>query len=285
MKTENLPGQDQTPAVSDTGAGRGCGIRSFIAGTLIGTLGGLIGLGGAEFRLPVLVGMFRLPTLEAIVLNKAMSLVVVAAALIFRMQSIPIDRLYAHGDIVLNLLAGSLVGAWWAAGHAMTMPRVWLNRIVMVLLAALAMLMLSEAWLGLHDGGAPLFDNPLLRTGAGVIAGFGIGIAAALLGVAGGELLIPTIVLLFGMDVRLAGSLSLMVSLPTMIVGFARYSRSDAFAVIRREQTLFRTMVTGSILGAAIGGLMVGAIPMSILMTALGVILLVSALKTFRHPH
>jgi len=37
--------------------------QGFLAGSLIGTLGGLIGLGGAEFRLPVLVGMFRLGTL------------------------------------------------------------------------------------------------------------------------------------------------------------------------------------------------------------------------------
>ena len=44
-------------------------------------------------------------------------------------------------------------------------------------------------------------------TFAGVVAGVGIGIVAALLGVAGGELLIPTIVLLFGADLKLAGSL------------------------------------------------------------------------------
>lgn len=61
---------------------------------------------------------------------------------------------------------------------------------------------------------------------AGVAAGFGIGIVAALLGVAGGELLIPTLVLLFGVDIKLAGSLSLAVSLPTMLVGFARGSKA-----------------------------------------------------------
>ena len=40
-------------------------------------------------------------------------------------------------------------------------------------------------------------------------AGFGIGIVAAMMGVAGGELLIPTIVLLYGVDTKVAGSLSL----------------------------------------------------------------------------
>jgi len=119
--------------------------QGFLAGSLIGTLGGLIGLGGAEFRLPVLVGMFRLGTLEAVILNKAMSLVVVASALLFRGSAISPTLLMEPLDVVVNLLAGSLVGAWWAAGHAMKLPRHWLNRIIMVLLMGLALVMLAEA--------------------------------------------------------------------------------------------------------------------------------------------
>ena len=259
--------------------------QGFVAGSLIGTLGGLIGLGGAEFRLPVLVGLFRLGTLEAVILNKAMSLVVVAAALLFRLRAIPLDALAGHMSIVLNLLAGSLVGAWWAAGHAITMPRKMLNRIIMILLAVLSLVMLSEAWFGLHGDTAPLFANGAVQLVVGLVAGFGIGIVAALLGVAGGELLIPTIVLLCGADIKLAGSLSLVVSLPTMIVGFARYTRSDSFAVLRQESALLRWMAIGSILGAAVGGLLLGLVPTNWLMTLLGVVLLISAIKTFQHAH
>jgi|GEM_PF-4556806 len=46
-------------------------------GTGIGTLGGLIGLGGAEFRLPVLAGIFHFRMLDAIVINLLVSLVTV----------------------------------------------------------------------------------------------------------------------------------------------------------------------------------------------------------------
>jgi uncharacterized membrane protein YfcA len=59
-------------------------------GTLVGSLGGLIGLGGAEFRLPVLMGLFRLPTLEAVILHKALSLAVVTAVLFFRLTAVPL---------------------------------------------------------------------------------------------------------------------------------------------------------------------------------------------------
>ena len=177
------------------------------------------------------------------------------------------------------------IGAWWAAGHAITMSRVWLDRIIMVLLIGLALLILSEAWLGVHDGAVPLVPDGALRLIVGLFAGFGIGVVAALLGVAGGELLIPTIVLLYGLDIKLAGSLSLVVSLPTMIVGFARYTRSDAFAVLRQEQPLFRWMAAGSVLGAALGSLLLGIVPTHLLMSLLGVILLISAVKTFQHVH
>lgn len=259
--------------------------QSFIAGTLIGTLGGLTGLGGAEFRLPVLVGQFRLGTLEAVILNKALSLVVVAAAFLFRAKTIPINEVMAHWDVVLNLLAGSLVGAWWAAGHAMKMSRLWLNRIIMVLLVALAVLMLTDGWLGLNDGAAALIAPGSLRMAVGLFAGLGIGMVAALLGVAGGELLIPTIVLLFGLDIKMAGSLSLAVSMPTMLVGFTRYRGSDSFGVLRQESTLFRSMAVGSIVGAGLGGLLLGLVPAHLLITGLGVILLISAVKTFQHAH
>ena len=41
--------------------------QGFASGILIGRLGGPIGLGGAEFRLPVLVGLFKLNTLKAVI--------------------------------------------------------------------------------------------------------------------------------------------------------------------------------------------------------------------------
>src|SRR3954452_7687494 len=54
------------------------GVRSRAA---IGVLGGMIGLGGAEFRLALLVGLFGCLALQAVILNKARSLIEVIAAL------------------------------------------------------------------------------------------------------------------------------------------------------------------------------------------------------------
>ena len=259
------------------------GIEAFGWSAVIGTLGGLIGLGGAEFRLPVLVGRFRFPTLEAVILNKALSLVVVFAALLFRLRVIPFDETLAHANIVLNLLAGSLVGAWFAAGHAIRLSGSTLNRLVLILLTTMAVLMFAESLTGVHGDGRPLFDDPTLQIVAGAAAGVVIGGVAALLGVAGGELLIPTLVVLFGVNIKLAGSLSLAVSLPTMIVGLTRYRSATAFSVLAREKPLLGWMAVGSIAGVGLGGLLLGVVPAQALTLLLSVILAVSAINVFRH--
>ena len=94
------------------------GVAAFGGGAIIGALGGLIGLGGAEFRLPLLIGAFRFAALQAVILNKAMSLIVVASALPFRAAAVPFGAVATSWLIVVNLLAGSLLGAWFGAGWA-----------------------------------------------------------------------------------------------------------------------------------------------------------------------
>lgn len=254
-------------------------IASFGFGAIIGALGGLIGLGGAEFRLPVLIGYFRFAALEAIILNKAMSLVVVAFALPFRFGTVPWVDVIAEWPIILNLLAGSLLGAWFGASWTTRMKGKRLYTVLALLLLVVAAV--------LTFGHGQVVKEPLLAGGAqmvgGVIAGFGIGVVAAILGVAGGELLIPTLVILFAADIKLAGSLSLAVSLPTMIVSFARYSRDSSFAVIGRHRGFVLVMAAGSILGAWLGGRMLGIVPDNVLIPALAMILVISAWKVWSH--
>jgi uncharacterized membrane protein YfcA len=134
----------------------------------------------------------------------------------------------------------------------------------------------------------PLSDVPArftssLTAGRGGVAGFIIGVIAALLGVAGGEFLIPTLILLFGVDVKLAGSLSLAVSLPTMLVGFARYSCDQSFAVLGQNWIFLLVMVAGSMMGTFIGGLLLGIVPTYILLPLLAAVLVISAVKVWTH--
>ncbi|MEW1673538.1 sulfite exporter TauE/SafE family protein [Streptomyces noursei] len=266
------------PAVLSTRAVRSMPL-TFVCGAAVGVLGGMIGLGGAEFRLPLLIGVFGFAALSAVILNKAMSLIVVVTALPARLAAVSFSDLGAHWTIAINLLAGSLLGAWAGASWAVRMRTATLYKVLAGLMVAMAgaLVLTHTTQLGTLHLSTPV------QIVAGVVAGFGIGVVAAIMGVAGGELLIPTIVLLYGMDIKTAGSLSLLVSLPTMLVAFARYSRDGSFAVLRASLRFTLVLAAGSIAGALLGGLFLGLVPNLVLMPALAVILLASAIKTARH--
>ena len=252
---------------------------AFAAGAAVGVLGGMIGLGGAEFRLPLLIMLFGFAALQAVILNKALSLVVVVTALPARLAAVPLSALLPHWSVVVNLLAGSLAGAWVGASWATRMRSSTLYRVLAVLLVLIAAALIGNHVGTLHHIGLP----PAAVLVAGVIAGFGIGVVAAIMGVAGGELLIPTIVLLFGTDIKVAGSLSLAVSLPTMLVAFARYSRDGSFTVLRRHARLAIVLAGGSVTGTVLGSLLLGVVPDTVLVPALALLLVLSSVKVWRH--
>jgi uncharacterized protein len=248
-------------------------------GTAVGLLGGLIGLGGAEFRLPLLIGLFGFAALQAVILNKAVSLVVVLTALPARLFAVPFADVAAHWSVVANLLAGSLIGAWAGVTWATRMRSTTLCRVLAGLLVLIAVALVAS-----HVGTVGTLSlSPTVQAIAGVVAGFLIGVVAALMGVAGGELLIPTIVLLYAADIKLAGSLSLAVSLPTMLVAFARYSRDNSFAVLRGNLRFAGIMAMGSVVGTLCGGLVLGVVPDAVLLPVLAGLLLLSAAKVWQH--
>ncbi|MEV4571423.1 sulfite exporter TauE/SafE family protein [Nonomuraea sp. NPDC049419] len=252
---------------------------AFVAGAAVGVLGGMIGLGGAEFRLPLLIGLFGFAALAAVILNKAMSLIVVVTALPARLAVASFAELAAHWSVAANLLAGSLLGAWAGASWAVRMRTATLYRVLAALMVVMAAALVLTHTTAL---GSPALPDPAQAI-AGVAAGFGIGVVAAIMGVAGGELLIPTIVVLYSVDIRTAGSLSLLVSLPTMLVAFTRYSRDGGVAVLGANLRFVAVMVVGSIASALLGGLLLGVIPDLVLIPILAVVLLISACKMARH--
>ncbi len=254
-------------------------IAAALAGAAVGLLGGMIGLGGAEFRLPLLIGLFGFLALQAVILNKAMSLLVVATALPARLLGIPLDQITPHWPIILNLLAGSLLGAYLGATWATRMASRTLYRVLAGLLLIIAIVLLAT-----HLGHTQsLGITGPAQVAIGLIAGVAIGVVAAIMGVAGGELLIPTIVLLYGIDIKIAGSLSLAVSLPTMLVAFARYSQDKSFIILAQNKTFILVMAAGSVIGTIAGGAVLGIVPTTILVPLLAAILLISARKVWQH--
>jgi uncharacterized membrane protein YfcA len=255
-------------------------ILGFSVSVPIGLVGGLIGLGGAEFRLPVLAGPLGYSARRAVPLNLAISLVTLSVALAVRSQSLPVSQLAPMILIVLSLTASAMLSAFYGAGWTAHISNDVLKRIILLLLLAIGAALILEALLPSAVVGfiPKVMEWQIL---SGVLFGIAIGLFSSVLGVAGGELIIPTLVYGFGVDIKLAGTASLLISLPTVLVGMVRFARLGGYS---QKQDLYATiapMGMGSVLGAIAGGLLVGFIPARILKVILGLILCYSAWRIF----
>lgn len=258
-------------------------VLAFGIGAAVGTAGGLIGLGGAEFRLPALVGPLRFSARDAVAVNLVASFIVLAAALPFRAAAGPGTEIAPHVPALLGMLAGSMWSAWIGAGWLQHAPDKLLAFLILAVLSSLGCVLVAEGLV------AP---QPTRLVGTGLVVtaliaalcGVGIGFVSSLLGVAGGELIIPVFVLLFGVEVKTAGSLSMLVGLPTIAFGLSRHFRPEA--ILRRPEVWRSTILplgAGSVLGAVLGGSALGLVPGRALKIGLGIILIWSAWSVFRH--
>lgn len=102
---------------------------------------------------------------------------------------------------------------------------------------------------------------------------------SSLLGVAGGELIIPSMIFLFGLDVRAAGTASLLISIPTVIVGVFRHWRLGAYKSRKNLTSLVFPMAVGSVLGAITGAILLPYISSDELKIGLAAILAASSVK------
>jgi len=180
---------------------------------------------------------------------------------------------------MIGLLAGGMASAFIGVrlvGH-LTDRR--LVRAIAVLLGLLGLLLMTEAFLPFQSGDL-LPVGAAAHLAAGMIVGIGVGLVSSMLGVAGGELLIPALVLIFGADIKTAGSASILISLGIVSIGLWRYRRADAIPTGRGAQRIATAMAAGSIIGAVLGGLAVAYAPVAFLKVLLGGVLLAAAAKT-----
>ncbi len=258
-------------------------LNAFV-GFIVGLAGGLVGLGGAELRLPYLAGTLGLPLKKAIPVNLAISLITLLAALPTRLYTLSMAGLKPFLYETTALGFGAVLGAYAGVSGLRRLSSVALNRAVFALLLALGLVMIAESLVSF----APLGVLPYTmvpRIASALALGFAIGAISGLLGVAGGEVIIPTLILGFGAPIKVAGSLSQMVSIPTVLTGFVRHCRAGTLnerAILTR---LILPMGLGAIVGGIGGGLLSSHVPSSFLKAMLGIILIVSSVKVFVRQH
>jgi uncharacterized membrane protein YfcA len=250
----------------------------------IGGLAGLVGLGGGEFRLPVLMYVVGYPAKMAVPLNLAVSLVTLTFALIVRNSSVSVGALLPYLNEVAGLAVGGVASAFYGARFVSAIKNEHLIKTIAALLAALGVLILFEV---VHpfEYAQVIPAGAGFHFGAGVGLGIIIGLVSSILGVAGGELLIPTMMFVFGADIKTAGTASIIISVCVVTSGLSRYWRLGAVETRLGARRIVSATSAGSLIGAAIGGIAVGFAPVVAIKVILGCVLIAAAGKVAVSEH
>src|SRR5438046_1665517 len=113
----------------------------------IGGLGGLIGLGGGEFRLPVLMYGIGFDARSAVPLNLVTSLVTLTFALAFRSGAVSLGAVVPYLPAMLGLVAGGMASAIVGARFVSRLTDRRLVRLIAILLGMLGLLLMTESFL------------------------------------------------------------------------------------------------------------------------------------------
>src|SRR5262249_8143573 len=243
-----------------------------------GGLAGLVGVGGGEFRLPVLMYVVGYPARTAVPLNLAVSLVTLAFALVVRSGAVSVGALLPYLNEVAGLTVGGVASAFYGARFVSAIKSEHLIKTIASLLAALGALVLFEvAYPFQYIQVIPA--SVAFHFGAGFCLGIIIGLVSSILGVAGGELLIPTMMFVFGADIKTAGTASIVISVCVVTSGLWRYWRFGAIETRLGARRIVSAMSARSLIGAALGGVPVGFAPVAAIKIILGFVLIAAAAK------
>ena len=199
-------------------------ILAILAGAITGIVLGLFGSGGSIIAMPALMYLLDVEAKSAI----AMSMGIVAIT-----ATVSGWDNWRRGNVDLKVAAMfglfGVIGTYGGARLGVFTP-------VQVQLTLFALVMYAAAWKMLQSkkqpvrqlataGGPPLSEDEVISAHMGHIAahGVGVGVLTGLVGVGGGFLIVPALVLLSGIPMKVAIGTSLVIVAAKSYAGFAGY--------------------------------------------------------------
>lgn len=244
--------------------------RALALGLAAGLMAGLFGVGGGVVLVPGLILLAALPQHAAHATSLAAIIITAPAAL---------APFAAEGAVswpaAAALTVGALVGAVGGADVMKRIPAAGLRRLFGAFMLLVAIRLLIPA------GEAPVADAGV-ALGAGAIVGLGAtglltGLLSALMGVGGGVVMVPAMVLGFGFGQHLAEGTSLAVIIPTALVGAWRHSRNGY-----TRWRLGLVVGAGGVLGGVVGATLAQRLDPQVLQGAFALLLVITALRLLR---
>ncbi len=242
-------------------------VLPLVGGLAAGYVAGLFGVGGGVLLVPVLV----------LVLHRSQHVAHATSLVAITVPAVVGAARFALGDAVawtaaVAVAVGALVGVQLGV---VIMPRVPERRLRYVFAALLALMALRLLLLG--DGGdgpggvartTPQLDAGMLALH--VVLGLVSGTASSVLGIGGGAVIVPVLVVLFGYGQHVAEGTSLAVIVPTALAGAARHAARGY-----TEWSVGWRLGAGGLVGALLGAETALNLPGEVLARAFAVLLVV----------
>jgi uncharacterized membrane protein YfcA len=186
---------------------------SFLVGLIAGLFGGLVGLGGGVIMIPLMIWFFRFNQHQA----HGTSLM----ALVFTGISGAITY-YMKGSVdvmaAILLATTAIFTARFGALYANALPEWKLKRAFGIFIICVSVLLLAKpylSYLSFLSHPATGWSKVLALLGSGAVAGF----LSGMMGVGGGSIMVPALVLLVGLNQYSAQGSSLLAMVPAGGVG------------------------------------------------------------------
>jgi uncharacterized membrane protein YfcA len=213
---------------------------NFLIGFLAGIFGGLVGLGGGVIMIPLMVGILKLTQHQA----HGTSLV----ALVFT----GIAGAIAYGlqgtiDITASVLIAvtAMVTARAGARFAHSLPEWKLKRFFGAFLVFVSLLMLVKPYLPHIPGMEAGWSKIIVLLITGILTGF----LSGMMGVGGGTIMVPAMVLLAGFPQHTAQGTSLLAMVPAGGVGaYTHWKLGNV------RTNLLMGLIPGILIGTYLGG-------------------------------
>lgn len=243
---------------------------SVLIGLATGFFGGLVGLGGGVIMIPLMVGVLKMGQLKA----HGTSLV----ALVFTgIAGTVTYALQGSVDIVASVLLAStaIFTARAGARFANALPEWRLKKYFGIFLLLVTLLLLLKPYIphnvALTTGWLKIII--LLLTGA--FTGF----LSGMMGVGGGTIMVPAMILLTGLPQYTAQGSSLLAMVPAGGVGaFTHWRLGNVNTIV------LKGLIPGIIIGTFFGGSFAHFLPEGVLRIIFAAVLTWSGMRYFRTP-
>jgi len=228
---------------------------ALLGALLIGLTLGLLGSGGSILTVPVLVYLLHQPEKLAI----AGSLAIVGGIALFALLPYARERRVEWRSVAWFGVPG-MTGTWLGADLSHAVPGA-------VLLAVFALVMLAAAWSMWRGGFAPSAAAPPAPRAAWKVVGdgFAVGLLTGFVGVGGGFLIVPALVLLGGLPMSRAVGTSLAIIVLNALSGLLGHRLQLAGQGLALDWSVIGAFIAVGGIGSLLGHRVASRLPQAAL--------------------